>query len=453
MEDITIIGGGFSGAMLAVNMLKEKRPVHIRIVEKDSRIGYGLAFSAVKDYHLLNVPAHVMGAFPNDTKHFLKWLKHKNIDTTPFCHVPRKYYGAYINELFTEELKTCTSEQKIEIICDEAVNVSIKGTKAEIRLKSDDTFLTDKVVLALGHFPPGHPRSMDRSFIESDRYFRDPWSAPINNEFKSSDKILLIGSGLTMIDTVLTLHNNGFNGKIFSYSNHGYIPSVNKQSDFYPSIYHEIKEHNTILDIFKIVRKHIKIAEEKGIGWRAVLDSFRYQNQEIWLSLPLEEKKKFLKHLSRIWNIARHRIPGDYDQVLNKLVKSGQLEIKAVKILSMIKSENCIKVNYFDKKVKEEKTESFDYVLNCTGPQSNYERVECPLVINLLKQGYIKCDLFGMGLNALPNGTLIDKQGAPSGFLYSIGPPLKGILGESTAVPELRQQAHDLARLLLKLNF
>jgi uncharacterized NAD(P)/FAD-binding protein YdhS len=451
MKDITIIGGGFCGAMLAVNMLRENKPVHIRIIEKDKNIGHGLAFSAVKDYHLLNVPAHIMGAFSDNTKHFLEWLKNNNIEIPPSNHVPRKYYGQYINELFIRETGACKPYQKVEIIEDEAVNVFLKEGKAEIKLKSGNSFITGKVVLAVGHFPPGHPRSKDQSFIESERYFQDPWTAALyNNKLHRLDKIAIVGSGLTMIDTVLTLYNSGFKGKIFSFSNHGYLPFVYKTSEQYPSFYHEIKEHNNILAIFKVVRKHMKIAEEKAIGWRAVLDSFRYQNQEIWLSLPLEEKKKFLKHLSRIWNIARHRIPYDYDQVLNKLIKSGQLEIKAVKIISIVKGNNCIEVNYKLKKSNEEIKDKFNYLLNCTGPQSNYKRIECPLIVNLLKQGYIKCDIFSMGLNALPNGTILDKEGVPSNILYTIGPPLKGILGESTAVPELRKQAQELAVLLLR---
>jgi uncharacterized NAD(P)/FAD-binding protein YdhS len=449
MKDVTIIGGGFSGAMLAVNMLRENSPVHIRIIEKSKHIGCGLAFSADKDYHLLNVPAHVMGAFADDTKHFLQWLKKNNIEIPPSNHVPRKYYGRYINELFNEGLKTCKPYQKIEVIRDEVIDILLNEGKAEVKLKSGKSICTEKVVLAIGHFPPGHPRSKDASFIESDRYFRDPWSAPYD-QFNSTDKILVIGSGLTMIDNVLTLYYNGFQGKIFSFSNHGYLPFVYKQSEQYPSFYEEIKKFNNVLDVFKVVRKHFRIAQEKGIGWRAVLDSFRYHNQEIWMSWPFEEKQKFLKHLSRIWNIARHRIPYDYDQVLNQLIKSGQLEIKAVKILSIKKGNNDIEVNYRIRKSSEERNDRFDYLLNCTGPQSNYQRLEHVLVKNLMDHGYIICDSFHMGLDALPNGTILDREGAPSKNLYTLGPPLKGILGESTAVPELRRQAFDLALLLLK---
>jgi uncharacterized NAD(P)/FAD-binding protein YdhS len=449
MKDVTIIGGGFSGAMLTVNMLRENSPVHIRIIEKSENIGCGLAFSADKDYHLLNVPAHVMGAFADDTRHFLQWLKNNKIEIPASNHVPRKYYGRYINELFNEVLKTSKPYQKIEVIRDEAIDILLKEGKAEVKLKSGNSFRSDKVVLAIGHFPPGHPRSKDASFIESDRYFRDPWAAPYD-QFNSSDKILVIGSGLTMIDNVLTLYYNGFSGKIFSFSNHGYLPFVYKPSEQYPSFYEEIKKYNNVLDIFKVVRKHIKIAGEQGIGWRAVLDSFRYQNQEIWMSWPWEEKQKFLKHLSRIWNIARHRIPYDYDQVLNQLIKSGQLEIKAVKIKSIMKGNNDIEVNYRLRKSNEERTDRFDYLLNCTGPQSNYQRLESVLIKNLMSHGYIICDSFHMGLDALPNGTILDREGAPSKNLFTLGPPLKGILGESTAVPELRRQAFDLALLLLR---
>jgi len=71
------------------------------------------------------------------------------------------------------------------------------------------------------------------------------------------------------------------------------------------------------------------------------------------------------------------------------------------------------------------------------------------LLINLLARGLIDHDPLALGLNALPNGEVLRYRGGPSGWLFTIGPPLKGVLLESTAVIEIRVQAQALADRLL----
>ena len=58
-------------------------------------------------------------------------------------------------------------------------------------------------------------------------------------------------------------------------------------------------------------------------------------------------------------------------------------------------------------------------------------------------------DPLALGLNATPEGEINRYRAGPSGWLFAIGAPLKGVLWESTAVPEIRVLARQRAERLL----
>jgi len=89
-----------------------------------------------------------------------------------------------------------------------------------------------------------------------------------------------------------------------------------------------------------------------------------------------------------------------------------------------------------------------DRVINCTGPDGDFRRVESPLVTDLLQQGLGRPDELLLGLDVADDGALLDGQGKPSSCLFALGPLRKGSLWESIAVPELRVQIAELAELL-----
>jgi uncharacterized NAD(P)/FAD-binding protein YdhS len=84
-------------------------------------------------------------------------------------------------------------------------------------------------------------------------------------------------------------------------------------------------------------------------------------------------------------------------------------------------------------------------VVNCTGPASDYRRMRDPLVLNLLGSGNGRSHPLGMGLAASPRGEILDAKGEPVPGLFALGPPLRGVLFECTAIPDIRKQAALLA--------
>lgn len=448
MKKITIIGSGATGTLLAINLIKhnDNQPLQINLVDKKGRIGRGVAYSTATDYHLLNVPANKMGAFPDDLEHFYKWLTAKDFDFFASDFVPRKHYGEYLRETFCEFLKNKSPNVSVNLLDDEAVDILVDEKQAQVILNSGEIVYSDKVILAFGNFPPPHPRSENQSFIESEKYFQNPWGAKIHYKIEPTDDVFIIGTGLTAIDTVLSLRNKQHTGKIFLFSTRGLLPAVHKLGFVYPSFEEELNSQTRITDLLKTVRRHIKKAEKQHSDWRAVIDSLRPHTQAIWLNLPVAEKRYFMQHLSRYWNAARHRMPPECAEILDEMQASNRLQILKGR-LKNIEANGKLNVTFTTE--GKEKNLSVDAVVNCIGSQSDFSKVDFLLVRNLVDKGLIKPDVLKLGIDATPDGKTIAKGGTVSDKIFTIGTALKGILWESTAMPEIRAQTNRLALSLL----
>ena len=449
MKRITIIGGGASGTLLAVNLLKNAGDAEfeLNLVERRSKIGRGVAFGTTRDSHLLNVPAGRMGAFPDDIEHFHKWLSENGQTFDSHDFVPRVKYGDYLRDVFTRATTEVPANVRLNLIDDEVVDMSVNGDSAEVMLRSGEILPSSHVVLAFGNFKPPHPSVGDMSFTSSDKYFQDPWSSALYDSLDPEDSIFIVGTGLSMIDVALHLHNHGHRGKISAISTRGLLPAVHKLGFSYPAFADELKNTDRITDILKIVRRHMKNADTNGSNWRAVIDSLRPATQQIWLDLPMAEKRYFKQHLSRYWNVARHRVPAEAAAVLDEMQSMGTLEILKGRLNGIQLNEGTFHIKFST--LGEEHNVNADVLVNCIGSEANFSRIDSQFVKNLIARRHIRPDELAMGIDATPNGRVIDKNDAPSNVVFTLGTALKGILWESTAIPEIRTQARDLALKLL----
>ena len=441
------MGAGADGILLAVNLIKhaaDVEPLEINLIEKNEKFGRGVAYSTECDFHLLNVPAGKMGAFPDGVEHFYQWLKNKNYVVEPNDFVSRRIYGEYLQNVFAETAAQKSESVKINLIKNEAVDVFFENDSATVLLDSGETVLSDKIVLAFGNFLPPPVRTKNRDYLKAQKYFPNPWDWGIFEKIGKNENVLVIGTGLTGIDVILSFYHREHAGKIFTVSNHGLLPAVHKAAEPYPAFSAELAGENKVLNLQKTIRKHIEKAESSGGDWRAVIDSLRPVTQEIWLRLSLAEKRKFMRHLRRRWDVARHRMPPICARILGEMRDAGKLEIRRGKIVEINFNENKFEVVHGAGNRLE-----VDAVINCTGSECNFERVDIPLVKNLVGKGFVKPDGLFLGLEATPEGKIVDKNGAISEKLFTFSTALRGILWETTAMPEIRAQAKNLAIQLL----
>ncbi len=160
---VAIIGAGFSGTLLAVQLLRQsKKPLEVTLIDSDSRhIGRGVAYSTTHSCHLLNVPAGNMSALPDDADHFLRWaLKHQqSLINPPFvtcvdeaAFLPRKSYGEYLNHLLAETAQSSSEGMNLNLKEGEVVAANELSDGIALTLVDGATLVADKVVLALGNF-------------------------------------------------------------------------------------------------------------------------------------------------------------------------------------------------------------------------------------------------------------------------------------------------------------
>lgn len=446
---IAIIGGGFSGTMVAVHLLRlANGPLNIKLIEKRAEVGLGVAYSTAIANHLLNVPAQKMSAFPKQPEHFLNWLQdrypEKAFNGTTFA--PRQYYGKYLQSILQEAQSNARPEVQFEYIHDEAIALTTETNQLVITGQRSKTILADRVVLALGNLPPSHPTIRDPSFYQSRHYTSWAWSTPLENIVEPDQNILLIGSGLTAIDLVIDLYHKGHQGNIYLVSRRGLLPQPHQPTQPYPT--HAQLEQN-LNPLLKQIRQEVKKAQALGYDWRAVIDSLRPQTQSIWKSLSITEKRRFLRHLRSYWDIHRHRISPEIAQIITKLKESQQLTLIAGEIQSYQGESDSVKVTIRPRATEDKKVIQVHHVVNCTGSERLTSQWQDPLLKSLITSGLAQPDSVRLGLAAAENGALFSQKGEPSSTLYTLGPLQKGILWETTAVPEIRQQAEKLAKELI----
>jgi uncharacterized NAD(P)/FAD-binding protein YdhS len=452
---VAIIGGGFTGATLAAQLLRNSNGnVSVVLIERGARLGRGVAYSTACADHLLNVRAKNMSAYPDDPEHFLEWARlNHDPGASPDDYLPRPLYGQYIASVLQQEIE-CHPGQ-VEHVHGEAVSIARVGDTAEIRLRSGRTLFADKVVIALGNFPPGDPRLPGRT-QHSLRYVSNPWKSNFWTSSAMGDvshdkSVLLVGSGLTSVDVAITLRGQGFRGSIHILSRRGFLPRVHNATAPWPPFWTE-KSPKTVRGVLRLIRTQVESAEKAGSGWRGVIDSLRPFTQEIWRSLSFSERRRFLRHVRPYWDVHRHRVAPAVGARLASQIQDGQIEIHAGRIAAYAEDIDGVDVTYRDRQTGAIQRLRADRVINCTGPESDCRKVDDPLLANLMRQKLVRPDPLFLGLDVSPDGALIDAHGDVSDLLYGIGPVRRGGLWETVAVPELRVQASELSRLLVTVG-
>ncbi|MGB9491823.1 MAG: FAD/NAD(P)-binding protein [Terriglobales bacterium] len=443
---IAIVGGGFTGAMLAVQLFRTAdKSVSVVLIERGGVPGLGVAYGTQFEGHLLNVRANDMSAYPDIPDHFFNWAQvHYNSSVKADDFLPRSVYGQYIASQFQEARQLHPS--RLRCIQGEAVSLTPTGGLTSVLLADGQIVLADKVVISIGHFPPGEP-SLPGKTAASSRYLANPWATNTVREVSQGNSVLLIGSGLTSLDMVIELRARGFGGTIHILSRRGLLPQSHKiTAPFAPFRTEDLPL--TVRGLVRLIRRQIKAAESEGSDWRAVMDSLRPLTQEIWRTLPRPEQRRFLRHLRTYWEVHRHRIAGQIANRLALQLQSGQIQMHAGRIMEYREDSAGVEISYRARKHGETVRLHVDRVVNCTGPESNYRRVNSPLLQDLMNKGLARPDELSLGLDVSGDGALVDAQGKPSDFLYTLGPLRKGNLWETIAVPEIRVQAAEMARLL-----
>lgn len=453
---IAIIGGGLSGALVAVHLLRRAPAgTHIAMVEKNPPVGRGVAYATDCPEHLLNVPAARMSAFADEPAHFLEWVRRRAGRTgypsrvAPGDFVPRRIYGDYLGGLFEWARYATPPGVSLEVIADEAVDLAERSRGGgRVVLASGRAIEAQRVVLALGNLPGEYPIRKSLPFYHGRRYVHVPWRADRLEGIHRGDDVLIVGQGLTATDIIVQLHALRHTGTIHSLSRRGLKPQVHGAGAMYPDFLAD-EQPVSVRELLHRVRAEVHRAETRGSDWRAVVDALRPHTAALWQGFSADERARFMRHLRPYWEIHRHRLAPAVAETIDRLTQEGRVKFHAGRLQSLRETATTAEAVFRRRGADEFVTLHVAKVINCTGPRTDYSKYQHPLLINLLARGLVDHDPLALGFHALPSGELFRYRGGPTGWLYSLGAPLKGVLWECTAVPEIRAQAAALAELLL----
>ena len=447
-QKIAIIGAGFTGVALAAALHRSAdQPLEIFMFEKSGLFGAGDAYRTPYSWHLLNARACDMSAIEDDPDHFVHWLE-SHAATYLDNHiphgrqfVPRVLYHQYLCSLMAAIFQDECKRVHLELIPEEVMDVEAESCGVKVTLKNEESLIVDKVIFAYGNNPPA---PLPISLSPAIQCFNNPWEYTALKNIPNKDPVLIVGTGLSMVDAVLTLHHLHHQGKIYVLSRRGMLPLPHTDNSHACAFDALALPHN-LRAMVKVIRHDAKKLMAQGGDWRAIIHQIRLHLPAIWRRMNTTCKKRFLRHVLPYWNSHRHRVHEKIDDLLVKLRNEGQLIVMAGKLISTDNQQATIRLRHalttHDINVKQ--------VINCIGSSHDINEREQPLLGVLKQRGNIDLDELQLGLIANEDFSLKNAAGDVLPGCYALGPPLRGEVWESVAVPEIRKQCHVLAALLL----
>ena len=431
---VAIVGGGASGTILAAQLAR--RGIPSALIDGSGRAGRGVAYSTTEPAHLLNVRAEGMSAWAGQPNHFARRFVAEGGEPRGFAQ--RRLFGRYLGEILDKAVAS-GGTQIVETTATGAEQID-RGWC--VTLDGGDIIEAQALVLATGNQEPEPLRSFANA---GDRFVANPWGgdakAAVQDLVNEGGDALLVGTGLTMVDLVLSLDAAGYQGRILAVSRRGQAPRAHADFDAAPVELADVPAGD-LRAMWRWLRR--RSAE---VGWRAAVDSLRPYSHPLWQSLPVEQQQRFLRHARPWWDVHRHRIAPEVAQTVARMVAEGRLEIAAGRIGAVRNADGALEVEIRRRGASAPVKRRFAYAFNCTGPLHALGRSRDPLLRSLLDSGHIRPDRLGIGID-------VDDHARAEGaeHLWALGPLTKGRYWEIIAVPDIRDQAtavaDDIAREL-----
>jgi uncharacterized NAD(P)/FAD-binding protein YdhS len=456
---VVVVGGGFSGVVFSVQLArKTKMPVAIDVVEPRALLGAGLAYSTSDPSHRINVPASKMSVFADQPGHFEDWLRRGDElahDAGAWswpggqAYPRRAVFGRYVASL-VEETNQCHQNRRIAHIRDRVIAAECHGDRYRLRFKSGAQRSADLLVLATGHPLPVVPALLTAALGDDPRIIRDPWQDGALDGIQKCGAVLVIGTALTMADAVASLDRVGHIGTITAFSRRGLLPRGHAAAALLPfDHFKSTKSPDAALDLLRLVRHGVSVAERDGLPWQAAFDDLRSNASRLWQALPLVEQRRFLRHCRSYWDVHRYRVAPQVEAVIERKRSNGSLEVQAASLKAVQQHNDRIQVTLRPRAsaANAEIHRVVDAIVVAAGP-AHASIIEHNAALGALaRQGHIRADPNQLGLDVDRLSRAIGIDGEANPTLLVAGPLARGRFGELMGLPQVSEHAEAVASL------
>jgi uncharacterized NAD(P)/FAD-binding protein YdhS len=375
-----------------------------------------------------------MNALAEDSEHFSRWIARHHGGEMKNAFQPRKRYGEYLTALLADARRGAPSSAFVARTADATKITSNDDGKIVIQMSLGEPIFADRVLLATGHRAPGVPEGL-KGIQESPRFVADPWSLSKVRPIGDGERILVVGSGLTTVDFVMTRMRAGHRAPIDVISRHGLSPLGHPvRGEDFPLIFPFPDE-----SVRGVVRSLREAAAVAGANWSGVVDRFRREIHRIWNGWDDHERGRFIRHVRAYWDIHRHRVAPEIYREWNLYVQAGKVRIEAARVKSAVENREEIRV-VLERRGSGECEKIYDRVVNCTGAAPDLSLLE--------GRGYLR-DPLRVGVPTDEIGRPLFTDGRADPHVFVLGPALRTRFWEMIAIPDLSGQAKVVVDAIL----
>jgi hypothetical protein len=194
-----------------------------------------------------------------------------------------------------------------------------------------------------------------------------------------------------------------------------------------------------LAELRELVRASVAESVRTWRDWRPAFDTLRPLTGDLWAGLGEADRATFVTEDAAWWDLHRHRMPPTSAAAVARLRAAGSLRISSDEVVDASEVADGVAVT-----LASGRTLTVAAVVNCTGPLGDVRRSADPLHADLLAQGTAIAGPLGLGVRTHA-GRLVDATHAHTAPVWTLGALRRGELWESTAIPEIRAQASDVA--------
>lgn len=469
ISDITIIGGGFAGAVTAIKLLRAVGvghagvPLHLRIIESRAEIGRGIAYSTDHVEHTVNGPAGLFGLYPERPSHLADWLAANAArhGWTPPAGVqagfgdafpPRWLYGTYVQEELKQALKDAGQQVRLDTVQGRALDLRPAAHGYDVILEDGRQLRTARAVLALGLFRSSSDKFFaspaDRAALGA-RYIDDVWNSTAWQGVAQDQDILLVGSSLTALDAAFSAERAGFKGRFHALSRRGLLVQPRRQTAPWPDVLDGQRLPSTVRDVVRAVRVARRAVQAAGADWQQLPPAIRPHVPALWETGSLAERRRFLRHIRPFWEISLHRAGPESGKKLEQYTRDGRLRQLTGRIHALRAQGDKVAVQWSARGQDQVQTLLVDRVANAAGYEFDWLRIEDPLVRALLQRKLVQPHPIGFGIDADgATGAVRAADGQLQETLFAVGHALRGEVWESNSIGEQLLGAINTANAL-----
>ncbi len=450
---VAIVGGGASGTLLAVQLLRQaadsRTPLHIWLIDEHGRHGRGQAYATQHPEHLLNAMAGRMSALPGEPQHLVAWASTSaarpgQVSETTF--LPRGVYGRYLLETLAAAQRAAVPFGRLTRMTSAVTAIRPLSRRRGARLHTGRGPLdADVVGLATGNVPAVLPFDAP----DTDAVITDPWRPTALDQVTSGSgkcRVVIVGTGLTMVDVAIAITGARPGSIVHAVSRHGLLPRVHPgqaqgpRRSFWLPVFSPESGPVRLTDLLWQVRQEISASPD---SWHQVMEGLRPHVPDLWSRMSDDDRRAFLRHIARYWEVHRHLMPPATAARITALRQTGQLVVHQGHVLAAHYRGGRLTVVV---DATDNRTElGADWLINGSGGTTDITAAASPLLRDLFSRRLARPDPLRLGIDTNSAGTVLGADGRPSTFLHALGPPLRGLWYETTAIPEIRNQAAALA--------